>query len=194
MAPNNSFERDVCYAAASHTPLKLTVIQEIMKKYSLSREYLFIIIPLILIGVTGGAILYINISILIGLPTIIVCSCLWFLFLNSSHTIIFSENSVHFKSLIKDVELRREEIISIENCFFYHRVISVKEKLYYINLIDNLPSLNQDLTRHSLNPHIVDKIEAEFSTRNNKNSLLGTVLNWSLIISGLAAVIELFFV
>jgi hypothetical protein len=38
-SPNKSFERDVCYAAAPHTPLKLGVNQDISNKADIINDH-----------------------------------------------------------------------------------------------------------------------------------------------------------
>lgn len=164
-----------------------------MIKYSLSKEYRFIIIPLILLGVTSGTIFFIIDSILLGLPFIIVCSFLWFGCFISSHKISFNDNFVEFQSIFKTVKLGKKEILSIEDHYLYHKVISNKGNIIFLNLIDNLPSAKKILIEYSIDKNIIDIAKKDFLKESKASYIFLVLLILSAIISGIVAIKDLFF-
>lgn len=163
-----------------------------MIKYTLSKEYQFIIIPMILLLLTLGAYLVAKTSLLIGAPSLIVCGSVWFLFLRSAHTINVKEESVEIISLLKRIIIKPTDILSIEDHYYYHQVYHRNGAFYLVNLISQLPSLINTLKSFSQEKKIEHRYEGGLLKPNKKISWFHKILIWSLIISGIAAARSLF--
>ena len=159
-----------------------------MKKYKISKEYYFIIIPLILISVSFGSLLIARNSIIIGIPFLVTCGCIWFLFFNSAREISISENAIEIISAFRRFVIIPSDIKSIEDHFYYHRVLYKSGSFYFANLIDNLPSLKNDLKKLSGVSHIEEKSDEGLFRPVKGVSWVERILIFSLIVAILSIV------
>jgi len=90
------------------------------------------------------------------------------------------------------MKIESSDIISIEDHYYYHRVHHINGSFYFVNLINQLPSLKNDLRNFSLNKEIEDKSEEGLFKPVKHRSWIERILICSVILAGLSIFIKVF--